>query len=87
MAGAGVLPETAPPANGVTPPRGPDGAAPPWVVVGPHTRAHLAALLEQSPLGRGVLVALLEGSGHADGAPYRLVLDAAHLEPEPARPG
>ena len=53
-----------------------------WIVVGPRTRAHLARVLEQSPLSNAVLVALLEQSGVHEGQGFRLVVDACHLEPE-----
>jgi hypothetical protein len=54
-----------------------------WIILGPRTRAHLARVLEQSPLANPVLVALLETSGVPEGAGYRLVISAAHLEPAP----
>jgi hypothetical protein len=76
-----ALPEAAAPApNGVTP-QGPSGPPTQWIVIGPHTRAQMARVLEQQ-MG-AVWVALLETSGAADGASFRLVVDAAHLEPAP----
>lgn len=82
MTGAGVLPDVAPgPPNGV-PPQAPDGASPPWIALGPRTRAQMARVLE--PQLAAVWVALLETSGVPDGAPYRLVISGAHLEPEAA---
>ena len=75
-----ALPTEAPSAkNGVTP-QGP-GPLTQWIVIGPHTRAQMARVLEQQ-MG-AVWVALLETSGAADGAPFRLVVDGAHLEPAP----
>jgi hypothetical protein len=81
-----VVPETAarngaPPAAPV-PPEGPTGAPTRWIVLGPRTRAALAAQLERS-MGV-VLLALLETSGVPDGQPYTLVLEGAHLEPASA---
>jgi hypothetical protein len=79
-----ALPETPPPApNGVAP-QGPSGPPDQWIVIGPRTRAQLAAQLERS---MGVLLlALLETSGAPEGAGYTLVLDGAHLEPVPPVP-
>ena len=76
------LPPQAPPAeaNGVLP-QGPSTPPAQWIVLGPRTRAQLGAVLEQQ-LG-GLWVALLEVSGAPEGAPYRLVVDGAHLEPAP----
>ena len=79
---AAPLPLTAPEENGVTvQPLPPDGAARGWVVVGPRTRDHLARVLEAQ--AAPVWVALLEMSGVPEGAPYRVVVDGAHLEPLP----
>lgn len=62
----------------------PNGAPPQpgsWIVLGPRLREHLGPALERAmPL---VWVALLEMSGVPEGAPYRLVVDGAHIEPLP----
>ena len=68
-----------PPQNGH--PASPSAGA--WIVVGPRTRAHLARVLEQSLAP--VWVALLETSGVPEGQGWRLVVDGAHLEPEPVQ--
>lgn len=53
-----------------------------WVIIGPRVREQLGPQLERAmPL---VWVAYLEMVGAADGAGYRLVIDAAHLEPVPS---
>jgi len=76
-----ALPAAAPPEpNGIAP-QGPSGPPTQWIVIGPHTRAQMARVLEQQM--SAVWVALLETSGAADGAPFRLVVDGAHLEPAP----
>lgn len=79
-----ALPQ-APPAeaNGV-PARGPSTPPTQWIVIGPRTRAHMAAVLEQ-PLS-AVWNALLEVSGAPPGAAYKLVVGEAHLEPIPNAP-
>ena len=79
--GSGVLPEAPPaPANGISP-LGPSTPPAQWIVIGPRTRTHMAAVLEQ-PLS-AVWNALLETSGAPPGAAYRLVVGEAHLEPVP----
>jgi hypothetical protein len=70
---------------GPTPPQPQNGHAAPWIVVGPRTRAHLARVLEQQLAP--VWVALLETSGVPEGQGWRLVVDGAHLEPEPQTKG
>jgi hypothetical protein len=50
-----------------------------WIAIGPGTRERMAAVLEQQ-LGV-VWQALLEQAGASPGRPYRLVIEAAHLEP------
>ena len=75
------MPERPPPEPTLTA-SPPDGHPGQWIVVGPRTRAHLARVLEQSPLTNPVLVALLEASGVPEGQGYRLVVDDCHLEPE-----
>jgi hypothetical protein len=66
------------------PPQAPqNGHAGQWIVVGPRTRAHAARVLEQSLAP--VWVALLETSGVPEGQGWRLVVEAAHLEPEPVQ--
>jgi len=53
-----------------------------WIIIGPRVRAHLGPQLERAlPL---VWLALLEMSGAQEGQGYRLVVDAAHLEPASA---
>lgn len=58
----------------------PEPQQPPgWIVLGPRLREHLGPQLERAmPL---VWVALLEMSGAREGEGFRLVIDAAHLEP------
>lgn len=74
-----ALPETPRPGPVVIAPQAPNGSSTPWIVVGPRTRAQMALQLERA-FGV-VLLALLETSGVPDGQAYRLVLEAAHLEP------
>ena len=76
-----ALPETASRNGAATGPEGPTGAPTQWIVLGPRTRASLAAQLERS-MGV-VLVALLETSGVPEQVGYRLVIEGAHLEPAP----
>jgi hypothetical protein len=79
-----VVPETAP-TNGAAPvaPLPPDGGPTQWLVL---SAPILAALATQGERGLGlVLLAWLGGAGVPDGAEYRLVIDAAHLEPAPPR--
>jgi hypothetical protein len=55
------------------------------IAIGPGTRERMAAVLEQQ-LGV-VWQALLEQAGARPGQPFRLVIEAAHLEPDaPAAP-
>lgn len=79
---AGPLPLVAPEANGApVQPLAPGRPADSWIVLGPRLREHLGPALERAmPL---VWVALLEMSGVPEGAPYRLVVDGAHIEPLP----
>lgn len=67
---------------GPSPPMPANGHVGQWITVGPRTRAHLARVLEQSLAP--VWVALLETSGVPEGQGFRLVIDGAHLEPEPS---
>jgi hypothetical protein len=53
-----------------------------WIAIGPGTRERMAGVLEQQ-LGV-VWQALLEQAGARPGQPFRLVIEAAHLEPEAA---
>jgi len=79
-----ALPEAAAPVpNGVAA-QAPTGPATQWIVLGPRTRANLAAVAERQLAA--VWVALLETSGVPGEQPYQLVVDSAHLEPVPPAP-
>lgn len=60
----------------------PEAQTPPgWIILGPRLRGQMGPQLERlMPL---VWLALLEMSGAQEGAPYRLCIDGAHLEPAP----